>query len=90
MSAGSRAPHGNRSGSARAGSAAGQTRERRSAYSGTRRWPVGRPVPVRYQPDAPQTAVIDTRAQKTAVIGVMVLVGTTFTAIPLLLLTHVV
>ncbi|MFF7755939.1 DUF3592 domain-containing protein [Streptomyces sp. NPDC007971] len=69
--------------------AAGRTRERRSAHSGTRRWPIGRQVPVLYPPGAPQTAVIDTRAQKAAVAGVLVVVGAAFTVVPLLLLVGV-
>jgi hypothetical protein len=69
--------------------AAGQTRERRSAYSGTRRWPIGRQVPVPYLPCTPQTAVIDTRAQKTAVVGVLTVLGAALTVVPLLLLVRV-
>jgi hypothetical protein len=64
----------------------GATHECRSVSSGTRNWPIGRSVPVVYLPQSPAKGRIDTASQRRMSVGVLLIVGLIFTALPLVLL----
>jgi hypothetical protein len=61
-------------------------REIKATSSGTRRWPIGHPVPVVHLPGAPAKARIDLGSERRARAVVIIMCGGGFTVIPIVIM----